>query len=157
MGARAMTLLRKEPRISAAESAFALELEMLKVLTTILALLALSLAAFGANAKTARSFAGSYVGGERNYVQDLTITKRKDGGFDIKVGVGTPGCTGSMDARGVAEGDLLKARARSGDGDEGSCVFEVRRTEKGVRVEADACGYFHGAACDFNGDYREKR
>ncbi|WP_424361027.1 hypothetical protein [Methylocystis parvus] len=109
--------------------------------------------ALGPNAKAPAAFAGRYVGGDRHYSQELTITKRKDGSFDIDALVGTPGCTGSMDARGAADGDLLKAQAKS---EGSSCVFEIRRTLKGVRVDADACMDFHGASCEFTGDYRKK-
>ncbi len=112
--------------------------------------------ALGASARPPGAFAGRYVGGDRHYSQDLTITKRKDGSFDIEATVGTPGCSGAIDARGAADGDLLKAQAKADDSDS-SCAFEIRRTRKGVRVDAEACTDFHGASCEFTGDYRRRR
>jgi len=110
----------------------------------------------GPNAREAAPFAGRYVAGSKAYSQGLEITKRPDGSFDVRADVGTQGCTGWIVARGAADGEKLKAQAKTDDN--ATCVLELRRTNKGVRVdEGDNCSYFHGFSCEFNGDYREKR
>ena len=106
------------------------------------------LAAHGAFA-----FEGRYVAGDRAYRQELTIKKRADGRFDVTAVVGTEGCSGFIDARGAADGDMLKAEAGF---DGGTCVLTLRRTRTGVRVEAENCESFHGASCEFDGDYRKR-
>lgn len=107
------------------------------------------LAAHGAFA-----FEGRYVGGDRSYRQQLTIKKRADGRFDVTAVVGTEGCSGLVEARAAAAGDGLKAEAAF---DGGTCVLTLRRTTSGVSVQTENCGVFHGAACDFDGDYRKRR
>jgi hypothetical protein len=106
------------------------------------------LAAHGAFA-----FEGHYVAGDTAYGQELTIKKRADGRFDVTAVVGTEGCSGFIDARGAADGYLLKAEAEF---DGGTCVLTLRRTKTGVRVEAENCESFHGASCEFDGDYRKR-
>jgi hypothetical protein len=110
---------------------------------------AATLAAHGAFA-----FEGHYVAGDRAYRQELTIKKRADGRFDVSAVVGTEGCTGLVDARGAVEGDALKAEAGF---EGGTCVLAVRRTKTGVSVHTRNCQFFHGASCDFDGDYRKRR
>ena len=108
------------------------------------------------NAGKAAPFAGRYVGVFEAYLQELEITRRQDGSFDISADVGTRGCAGSIDARGAADGEIPKAQARTDDN--AICVLKLRRTKKGVRVDEGAnCSYFHGFSCGFAGDYREKR
>jgi len=107
------------------------------------------LAAHGAVA-----FEGRYVGGDRNYRQELTIKKRADGRFDVTAVVGTEGCSGLVEARGGAGGDALKATAAF---DGGTCVLTLRHAKSGVSVHTENCEFFHGAACDFDGDYRRRR
>jgi hypothetical protein len=107
------------------------------------------LAAHGAFA-----FEGHYVAGDKAYRQDLTIKKRPDGRFDVSAVVGAEGCSGLVDARGAVEGDVLKAEAGF---DGGTCVLALRRTKMGVSVQSENCEFFHGASCDFDGDYRKRR
>ena len=117
---------------------------------------AISAVAFGAAflaAHGAFAFEGRYVAGDRAYRQELTIKKRADGRFDVTAVVGTEGCSGFIDARGAADGDMLKAEAEF---DGGTCVLTLRRTKTGVRVEAENCESFHGASCEFDGDYRKR-
>jgi hypothetical protein len=109
------------------------------------------LAAHGAFA-----FEGRYVGGDRTYLQELTIKKSADGGFDVSAFVGKKGCAGSVDASGSAEGDTLKAEAEN-EVHGGTCVLTLRRTKTGLRVQEDNCIEFHGASCDFEGVYRKRR
>jgi hypothetical protein len=116
-----------------------------------------SAAVFGAAflaAHAALAFEGRYVAGDKAYRQDLTITKRADGGFDVTAVVGTEGCSGLIDARGAAHGDMLKAEAGF---EGGTCVLALRRTKSGVKVQAENCASFHGASCEFDGDYRKRR
>jgi hypothetical protein len=122
---------------------------MLKSTTSAVLFGAAFLAAHGAFA-----FEGRYVAGDRAYRQDLTIKKRADGRFDVTAVVGTEGCTGLVDARGAADGDMLKAEAEF---DGGICVLKLRRTKTGVGVQAENCEFFHGASCEFDGDYRKRR
>jgi hypothetical protein len=117
---------------------------------------AISAVAFGAAflaAGGAYAFEGRYVAGDRVYRQELTIKKRADGRFDVTAVVGTKGCSGFIDARGAAEGEMLKAEVEF---DGGTCVLTLRRTKMGVRVEAENCESFHGASCEFDGDYRKR-
>ena len=106
------------------------------------------LAAHGAFA-----FEGRYVAGDKAYRQDLTIKKLPDGRFDVTAVVGTEGCSGLVDASGAADGDMLKAEAGF---DGGTCVLKLRRTKTGVSVQAENCDFFHGASCEFDGDYRKR-
>jgi hypothetical protein len=110
---------------------------------------AATLAAHGAFA-----FEGRYAGGDRSYRQELTIKKRAGGGVDVTAVVGTEGCSGLVEARGEAGGGALKAKAAF---DGGTCVLTLRRTKSGVAVQTENCDFFHGAACDFDGDYRRRR
>lgn len=122
---------------------------MLKSATSAVAFGAAFLAAHGAFA-----FEGRYVAGDKTYRQELTIKKRPDGRFDVSAVVGTEGCSGLVDALGAADGDMLKAEAEIDGG--GTCVLRLRRTKTGVRVDAANCGSFHGASCEFDGDYRKR-
>jgi hypothetical protein len=100
---------------------------------------AISAVAFGAAflaAHGAFGFEGRNVAGDRAYRQELTITKRADGRFDVAGVVGTEGCSGLVDARGAADGDMLKAEAEF---DGGTCVLTFRRTRTGVRVQTENC------------------
>jgi hypothetical protein len=122
---------------------------MLKLTTCAAGLGAALVAAHGAFA-----FEGRYVAGDKTYRQELTIKKRADGRFDVTAVVGTEGCAGLVEARGAAGGDTLKAESKF---DGGTCVLAVRRTKTGVSVQADNCEFFHGASCEFDGDYRKRR
>jgi hypothetical protein len=105
-------------------------------------------------AHSAFAFEGRYVAGDKTYRQELAIRKRADGRFDVTAVVGTKGCTGSVDARGTADGEMLKAEAKF---DGGTCVLALRRTKAGVSVQAENCDFFHGASCEFDGDYLRRR
>ena len=121
----------------------------MKFASSAIALAATLLAAHGAFA-----FEGRYVAGDKTYRQNLTVKKRAGGGFDVAAAVGTGGCAGEVEAQGVADGDTLKAEARF---DGGICVLSLRRRKAGVSLTADNCTFFHGASCDFDGDYRKRR
>ena len=107
-------------------------------------------------AQGAFAFEGRYVAGDKSYRQELTITKRADGRFSVTAVVGTEGCSGIVEnAVGVADGDMLKAEGKQ---DNKTCVLVLYRRKKGVSLEeAENCTYFHGASCEFSGDYRKKR
>lgn len=110
----------------------------------------------GPNARKAAPFAGRYVAGSKAYSQELEITRLPNGSFAISAVVGTQGCAGSIDARAAADGENLKAQAKTDDN--ATCILELRRTNKGIRVdEGENCSYFHGFSCEFTGDYRKKR
>jgi hypothetical protein len=114
---------------------------------------------FGATflaAQAALAFEGRYVAGSKDYRQELTITKRADGRFNVTAVVGTEGCSGLVaDALGAADGDTLKAEAKE---DSFTCVLVIHRTKKGVSVEeGDGCLNFHGPSCEVVGDYRKRR
>jgi hypothetical protein len=66
----------------------------------------------GPNARKAAPFAGRYVASFNRYSQELKITRRPDGSFDISAMVGAPGCAGSIDASGVADGEELRAQGK---------------------------------------------
>jgi hypothetical protein len=105
-------------------------------------------------AGAAAAFEGRYVAGSKAYSQELRITKRADGRFGVTADVATRGCAGEVEAVGAGDGDTLKAEAKF---DNETCALTLRRTRKGVSVEEDHCLPFHGAACEFSGDYRKKR
>jgi hypothetical protein len=102
----------------------------------------------------AAAFEGRYVAGSKSYSQGLEIKRRADGRFDVTADVATKGCTGEFEGAGAADGDTLKAEAKF---DNETCILLLRRTTKGVSVEEDHCLPFHGAACEFTGDYRKRR
>jgi hypothetical protein len=79
------------------------------------------------------AFEGRYVAGDKAYRQELEIKKRADGGFDLTAVVGAEGCSGYVDARGAATGDMLRAE-----------------------VQPENCESFHGPSCDFEGNYRKR-
>ncbi len=121
--------------------------------------LALSALAFGVAilaAQSAFAFEGRYVAGNKTYRQQLTITKRADGRFNVTAVVGTEGCSGLIDkAVGAAVGDTLKAEGKE---DDQTCLLVLHRTKKGMSLqEEDGCAYFHGVSCEFSGDYRKRR
>ena len=109
------------------------------------------LAAHGAFA-----FEGRYVAGDKTYRQELTITKRADGRFNVTAVVGTEGCSGVVDNTvGAADGDTMKAEDKE---DSETCILVLHRTKKGVNLEEeDHCTEFHGPSCEFSGDYRKRR
>lgn len=117
-----------------------------------------SAAVFGAAflaAQPALAFEGRYVAGSKDYRQELTITRRADGRFDVTAVVGTEGCSGMVaDALGVADGETLRAEARE---DTYTCVLDIRRTKKGLSVkEGDGCLNFHGPSCEVSGNYHKR-
>jgi hypothetical protein len=107
-------------------------------------------------AEAAFPFEGRYVAGDKSYRQELAVTRRADGRFNVTAVVGTLGCSGFVDnAVGAADGDTLKAEGKEGAE---TCVLVLRRTKKGVSVEEDdRCIDFHGPSCEFRGDYRKRR
>ena len=111
----------------------------------------------GPNARKAAPFAGRYVAGSKAYSQEIRYKPSlPNGSFAISAVVGTQGCAGSIDARAAADGENLKAQAKTDDN--ATCILELRRTNKGIRVdEGENCSYFHGFSCEFTGDYRKKR
>jgi hypothetical protein len=124
---------------------------MSKLTASVFVFCAASLAAEAASA-----FEGRYIGGSKDYRQELVIKRLADGHFNVTAVVGTEGCSGFVsDARGAVDGDLLKAEAKE---DKYTCVLEVRRTMKGVSVkEGDGGLAFHGPSCEVSGDYRKKQ
>lgn len=104
----------------------------------------------------ASAFEGRYVAGDKSYRQELTIMKRADGRFNVTAVVGTEGCSGLVEnAVGAADGDMLKAEGKQNDE---TCVLVLHRRKKGVSLEeGENCTYFHGASCEFSGDYRKRR
>ncbi len=112
-----------------------------------------------AAAKAAPAFEGRYVGGAwskatKQYSQSLDIKRRGDGRFSVDAVVGTPDCSGVLEAIGAAEGDALKASEKQ---DNETCALTIRRTKTGVSVEeGDSCLSFHGASCEYRGDYRRR-
>ena len=117
--------------------------------------LVLSALAFGVAilaAQSAFAFEGRYIAGNKTYRQQLTITKRADGRFNVAAVVGTEGCSGLIDK---AVGDTLKAEVKE---DDQTCLLVLHRTKKGMSLEEeDGCAYFHGVSCEFSGDYRKRR
>ncbi|WP_442755576.1 hypothetical protein ACNHKD_02600 [Methylocystis sp. JAN1] len=112
--------------------------------------------AFGAAlvaASGAAAFEGRYVAGSKGYAQDLVVAKRADGRFDVKADVATRGCAGEFEGAGALQGDALVAEAKF---ENEICALTLRRTKKGVSVMEDHCLSFHGAACEFSGDYRKR-
>ncbi|WP_144259664.1 hypothetical protein [Methylocystis sp. ATCC 49242] len=112
-----------------------------------------------ASASGAAAFEGRYAGGVKSkatkeYSRSLDIKRRANGDFRVEAVVGTPDCTGVFDGVGAAGGDALAASQKE---DNETCTLTIRRTKKGVSVEEDSrCLYFHGASCEFSGDYRKK-
>ena len=114
---------------------------------------ALALGAALLTASGAPAFEGRYIAGSKSYVQELRVAKQADGRFKIEADVATPGCAGEVEAIGASQGDVLTGTAAF---DTEKCTLTLRRTKKGVSVEEDNCLPFHGAACEFSGDYRKR-
>ena len=108
-----------------------------------------------ATTASASAFEGTY---ETDH-QSLKIRKEPGTKYEIKIDIGVRGCAGGIVApatvkdgklvstRGHTPGDLMQTEA---------CRLTVAKTKKGVRVDEDGCRYFHGAACEFSGDYVRK-
>ena len=108
-----------------------------------------------ATTASATAFEGAY---ETDY-QTLKIRKEPGTKFEIKIDIGAQGCAGGIVApatakdgklvstRGHVPGDLMQTEP---------CRLTVAKTKKGVRVDEEGCLYFHGAACEFSGDYVRK-
>jgi hypothetical protein len=79
--------------------------------------------------------------------------KRADGGFELTAVVGSEGCSGYVDARGSATGDMLRAEAL----EDKTCTLAISRTKRGVRVQPENCESFHGPSYGFEGNYRKRR
>ncbi|MGJ0392804.1 MAG: hypothetical protein ACR650_08625 [Methylocystis sp.] len=112
--------------------------------------MALAAALFPADAS---AFEGRYVAGSKSYSQEIEIKKSGDGGYSVEASVATRGCTGEFDGAGAVAGDLLRATAVL---EKESCTLILRRKKKGVSVEEENCLPFHGASCEFSGDYRKR-
>ncbi len=104
-------------------------------------------------ASSAAAFEGRYAAGSKRYAQSLVVAKRADGRFDVTANVATRGCAGEFEGVGARDGDVLRAEAKF---ESETCALTLRRTKKGVSALEDHCLPFHGAACEFSGDYRKR-
>lgn len=104
--------------------------------------------------QTAMAFEGRYLNKRGGMEQEATITRRPGGDYKVVLDVAVRGCIGSFEGVGVSRKDSLLAQAH--DPDDGGCKITIRKTRNGIAVKEDACSYWHGAACEFSGNYRKK-
>jgi hypothetical protein len=101
----------------------------------------------------ASAFEGRYLAGSKSYSQEIEIKKSGDGSYNVEASVATRACAGEFNGAGPVTGDILRATAEL---EKDRCTLILRRTKTGVSVEEENCLPFHGAACDFTGDYRKR-
>lgn len=103
---------------------------------------------FLAIATSALAFEGAYTGVYDG--QSLKISKNSANRYSLSFEVSVPGCLGDVKLKGKAKGKSLIAVIKE---DDNICTFTVTRTSSGVRVKEDNCFYYHGASCEFQGEY----
>ena len=103
--------------------------------------------------QAAMAFEGHYLNKRGGMEQEATITRRPGGDYKVVLDVAVRGCTGAFEGVGAKiKGGLLAQNHAPDD----ACKITIRKTRNGIAVKEDACSYWHGAACEFSGNYRKK-
>jgi hypothetical protein len=112
------------------------------------ALLCGTFLAGAAKAPTKKNAFGKYEGrwGE------FTLEERAGGKAHLDFSVGLPGCAGAIEGDGVLEGRTFTLVAPV-ENQENPCRLKITFGKKAT-VETEGCTHFHGASCEFDGDYR---
>lgn len=102
----------------------------------------------------ASGWAGEYEGVfENNATGSVTV---KDGryGVSVSIGVGHERCTGGIEftAPRPISAELVKRFPADDSGNR--CMLTLSRDGRRLTVAEDACSYYHGAECSFNGEVR---
>jgi hypothetical protein len=104
-----------------------------------------------AAAAPAAAFEGSYNGGYAG--QTLVAKKTGPKTYALSFSVAIEGCAGGVDLNGKAKGKTLVATIKE---DDNLCTITLKKTSRGLSVTEDGCLYYHGASCDFEGQYTRK-
>ena len=114
-----------------------------------------SLAALVVTVSAAPVFEGKYASSKGGYRQSAEIA-RAGAGYSVSLVVGTEGCSGLFEGTGTIQGGRLIARTSDPDAADDKCRIEISRTAKGIVVNEDACEYWHGPSCGFDGSLRKR-
>ena len=85
---------------------------------------------------------------------DVELARLADGSLHAHLDTGGHDCAGGVSGPLVGTGDTL---VMSRTDENGGCALVISRTGGGLSVIEQACGDWHGAACDFNGNYPPAR
>ncbi|CAN7611701.1 hypothetical protein LJR090_005301 [Bosea sp. LjRoot90] len=95
----------------------------------------------------AHAFEGRY----RTLGGSMTIRPAGAGMLKVDIEIGSRSCVGAISARGRVQGDRLVAEAKA-EGD--VCRLDIRRKGRSLTItESGECVHFHGANCNYTGDY----
>ena len=83
----------------------------------------------------------------------FTLEERPQGKAHIDFSIGLPGCAGAIDGDGVVEERKFTLVAPI-ENQEDPCRLTITFGKKAV-VETERCSSFHGASCDFDGEYEK--
>jgi hypothetical protein len=114
-----------------------------------------SFAALVVAASAAPVFEGKYASPKGGYRQSAEIA-RAGAGYSVSLVVGTEGCSGLFEGSGTIQGGRLIARTSDPDAADDKCRIAITRTAKGIVVNEDACEYWHGPSCGFDGALRKR-
>jgi hypothetical protein len=103
----------------------------------------------------ASAFEGKYASSKGGYRQEAEITRTATG-YSVSLVVGTEGCSGSFEGTGTVQGNKLIAPTSDPDAKDDKCRIEISRTAKGIVVNENACEYWHGPSCGFDGTLRKR-
>ena len=85
---------------------------------------------------------------------DIELARLADRSLHAHLDTGGRDCAGGVSGPLVGSGDTL---VMSRTDESGRCALVISRTGSGLSVIEQACGDWHGAACDFNGNYPPAR
>jgi len=95
----------------------------------------------------AHAFEGRY----RTLGGSMTIRPAGAGVLKVDIEIGSRSCVGVISARGRPQGDRLVAEAKEYDD---ICRLDIRRRGRALTItESGSCAHFHGANCNYSGDY----
>lgn len=102
-------------------------------------------------------FEGKYLVGDEDYHQFLDVEKSPDGRYGVRFDVSNRGCEGKLEGRGAVSNGALVIRPREPYGASDKCVVRAKRVGASLSVKEKGCLAWHGAACDFEGDYEPRK
>lgn len=95
----------------------------------------------------------SYFGTYRGTMGEFTLESR-GGKAHLDFGVGLPGCSGAIEGDGAIKDNVFTYTTKV-EGQEEPCTLTITFSGKSAAsVESEHCGYFHGASCEFDGEYK---
>lgn len=105
----------------------------------------------------AESWVGVYEGSfEGDASGTVTIADRGNERVSVAIGIGAPGCAGSIEfTAGAPRSNILSHRfPRDDSGNQ--CRLTLRKRGNSLTVDEESCLYHHGFACSFQGQARRR-